>query len=671
MRKLETLFSPINVGRMTLANRCVQAPMYVGLSEPDGRISDRDIGYNVARARGGFALIQVGVVSVHPLGKAFPCCPELSDDRFIPGWERLAREVHGHGAKLAPQLQDAGSKVFPGLPGTSPRGPSPISYATSPGYPTAAIDTPIAAELTPADIEELIEAYGDAAVRAAEAGCDAVAVHGGHGYQLAQFMSPAENHRTDEWGGGIEGRLRFAIEVVRSIKRKAGDLPVIYRLSAEEAIPGGLSFQETQVMCWLLADAGVDCLDISRGSLFHSIHLTVPAIGEPQSQWVTKNAWPIKQAVDIPVMSVGRIVDPYVAEFLVSTGKCDLLAFGRASLADPELPNKAAAGRLEDIIYCNGCDNHMGTIVAQRIRGNPMSAWICCGMNPETGHECDDEIMPPITPAATPRKVLVAGGGPGGLEAARVAALRGHHVTLCEKSDRLGGQLWIGSLPPGKQELTWGIKYLATQAKKAGVDIRLNTEVTAGLVEELKPDVVVVATGGGPLIPEGIPGVDKPHVFTAHDILTEKVRCGYRVVVLGANMVGCEVADWLGIRRKEVTVVKMRPGPAADIGEDIGVAGRAVILERFKQWKVRAVTGPQQGITVTGITDSGVEILRDGRQETLECDSVVLALGTVPINGLAEQLKGKVAELHVIGDARQPGRVAHAVHEGSQVARRL
>jgi NADPH-dependent 2,4-dienoyl-CoA reductase/sulfur reductase-like enzyme len=370
-------------------------------------------------------------------------------------------------------------------------------------------------------------------------------------------------------------------------------------------------------------------------------------------------------------MAVGRIFDPHIAEFLIDTGKCDLVAFGRGSLADPELPVKAAEGRFEDIIYCIGCDNHQGTIIAERIRRNQEYAWIACAMNPQTGHEFDEAIMPRLTPAAKPKKVLVAGGGPGGLEAARVAALRGHKVTLYEKSDRLGGQFWIGSLPPGKQELTRGIKYLIAQARQSGVKIELGKEVTPALVDELNPDVVIVATGGAPFIPKNIPGIDRPHVFTSQDVLTERVRCGHRVVVLGANMVGCEVADWLGMRRKEVTLVKRRPGPPADIGEDIPLSSKVPLLERLERWKVKVITGHKKGIGIQEITGEGVVIIRDGHKELLECDSVVLAMGIVPINRLAEQLKGKVAEIHVIGDARQPGKAIHAIHEGSKVGRTL
>jgi NADPH-dependent 2,4-dienoyl-CoA reductase/sulfur reductase-like enzyme len=272
--------------------------------------------------------------------------------------------------------------------------------------------------------------------------------------------------------------------------------------------------------------------------------------------------------------------------------------------------------------------------------------------------------MLPLVPAQKPKKVLVAGGGPGGLETARAAALRGHDVTLCEKSDRLGGQFWIGALPPDKQDLTKGIKWLSAQARKAGVKIELGREVTPALVEELKPDVVIVATGGVPLIPADIPGIDRPNVVTAHDVLTEKVRCGPKVVVLGGNAVGCEVADWLGLYRKDVTIIEM----VDDVALDLNLFSRAFLLERLAKWGVNLLTGAR----VKEITDAGVVVVRNGQEETIGgADSIVLALGVKSVNELAEQLKGKVAEIHVIGDAKEPRKAWDAIQEGALVAREI
>jgi len=657
MKELKMLFSPTKVGTMELKNRIVMPPMGINYAEPDGSVSEREIAYYAARAKGGVGLIIAENTCVHPLGRGIPLETGLWDDKHIPGWEKLAKEVHAYGAKLAPQLHFAGNKATPEItPGAAVMGPSPISYPIARGSPSIEADTPIAREMNEEDIERVIEAFGEAARRARDAGCDAVEIHAAHGYVFAQFMSPAENKRTDSYGGGIEGRMKFNLAVIKRIRRKVGNFPLIWKMSADEMLPGGRTIEEAQLIVWLLADAGIDCIEISRGSISHSIHWILPPSGVPPATWVTQHTWVVKQAVDIPVIAVGRITDPHMAEFILESGKADLIAFGRALLADAELPNKAAAGRLDDIRYCIGCQGCM----------MQLGVGLACTMNPELGREM--EVLP-LVGTETPKKVLVAGGGPGGLEAARVAALRGHDVTLCEKSDRLGGQFWIGALPPGKQELTRGIKWLSIQAGKAGSKIELDKEVTPALVEELKPDVVIVATGGAPLIPTDMPGIDKPKVVTAHDVLTEKVRCGPKVVVLGSSMVGCEVADWLGFHRKDVTLVKMRPG--TEIAEDVGRFSKPWLVDRLDEWKVEVVTGPKEGVRVKAITDEGVSVIRDGQEEAIGADNVVRALGIRPVNELAEQLKGKVAEVHVIGDAREPQTAWHAVREGSDVARTI
>lgn len=660
MKELKMLFSPIKIGTMELKNRCVMPPMGINYANKDGSLNDREIAYYVARAKGGFGLIITENVAVALVGKGIPFETGLWEDSHIPGWERLAKEVHSCGAKLAAQLHFAGPKAQPeSTPGARLLGPSPVSYAAARGI-TGKLDMPIAKEMTEEDIESAVEAFGEAARRARDAGCDAVHIHGAHGYLLASFMSPAENRRIDAYGGTVDGRIKLALDILKRIRSKVGrDFPIIWKMSVDEMIPGGRTLEETQLIVWLLENAGLDCIDLSRGSINGAIHYIVPPGTVPPATWITQHTWVVKQAVKIPVIAVGRIIDPFMGEFILESGKADLIAFGRASLSDADLPNKAAAGRFDDIRYCMGCNS-----CNDSMREGDHS--LRCAINPELGREIE---MLPLAKAKKPKKVLVAGGGPGGLEAARVAALRGHNVTLCEKSDRLGGQFWLGALPPGKQQLTHGLKWLAVQAKKAGVKIELGTEVTPALVDRVKPDAVIVATGGVPRIPADIPGMDRAKVVTAHDVLLEKVRCGPTVVVLGANLIGCETADWLGFRRKNVILVKMRPG--TEIGEDINIFVRPYVLDRLEQWKVKVVTGPKSGVKIKEVTGEGVIITRDGKEETIIADSVVLALGINPVNRLAEQLKGKVPELHLIGDAKEPRKVINAVYEGSVAARRI
>jgi len=369
----------------------------------------------------------------------------------------------------------------------------------------------------------------------------------------------------------------------------------------------------------------------------------------------------LKEVVDVPVMVVGRINDPLIAEHLIETGKADLVVMGRALLADPELPNKAAGGHLDDIIPCIACNYGC---LGRALGGLPAT----CTLNPTVGRE--KEMV--LTPAARPKKVLVAGGGPGGLEAARMAALRGHEVTLFDRAAKLGGQFSIAVIPPFKQELALATKYLATQVEKAGVKVELSREVTPALVEELKPDVVIVATGGAPLIPADIPGAGKDLVVTAWDVLAGKVVAGRSQVIVGGGMVGCETAEFLADPgdclytggRTAVTIVELLD----DIAMDVSVEERMLLLQRLRAKEVRIITSAK----VKEILDDGVVIVRGGQEEAIrDKDRVILAMGTRPIDELSSRLKDKVAEVYVIGDAKEPRKALEAIHEGSEVGRKI
>lgn len=644
------LFSPIKVGTMELKNRIIMPAMGTNYAEPDGMMSDREIAYHEARAKGGCALNITEISNIDPLGKGIPSCPAIWDDKFIPGFAELAKAVHARGGKLAVQLHHAGRGAMSFIIGGEQAvGPSAISYPPSPGW---FLPPEVPRELTEDEVWDLIEKWGDGARRAREAGADAVEIHCGHGYGIAQFMSPESNKRTDSFGGSLEGRMKYPLEIIKSIKSKAGaDFPILCKICGTEMLVGGRTLEDTVVASSILADAGIDCITVSRGS-YSSLFWIEPPSGLPAGVWLF-DVEAVKKAVNIPVAAVGKIGEPLFAEHILRQGKADLVAMGRALIADPDLPNKAAGGRLEDIRYCIYCNTCIHELMS-------FPGYVKCAVNAEMGREREM----PMIPAKKRKKVLVAGGGPAGLEAARVAALRGHKVTLYEKGDKLGGQFRIATLPPMKQELTMAIQYLSTQIRKAGVKVEMGKIVTPPLVERLRPDVVIVATGSTPLIPQDIPGVNLEKVATAHDVLMEKVRPEQRVAILGGGMVGCETAEFLAQRGKDVTIIEMLD----DIALDIGMFTRPFLMERLDKWGVKAITGA----LVKEITDDGVVVEKEGKKETISgIDTVVLAMGAKPVNELVEQLKGKVAEVYTIGDASEPRMVVDAISEGAEIARKI
>jgi len=474
---LAKLFSPIKIGAMEVKNRIAMAPMTTNWAPADGSVPDKMIDYLEARARGGVGLIIFETVTVD---ERFPYIMQsvgLWDDSLIPGFKRFVDAIHAHGAKLAPQISHPGPESFSFIKGIQPVGPSPALCKTS---------GQVCRELAIEEIAPIVEQYGEAARRARDAGCDAIELHAAHSYMLAgSFLSPLRNKRIDSYGGTTDGRLRFLLEVLGSVKAKAGpDFPVILRISGDEYLPGGRTLEDTLYIAPKLVEAGVDAFEISGGVQPELTWRVIPPTGTPLGLNVPAAA-AVKQVVDVPVMVVGRINNPLLAEDILQKGHADITVMGRALLADPELPNKAAEGRFDDIAPCAACG--LGC-VGEQMKMRPMT----CVINPSVGREKEM----PLVPATNRKKVLIAGGGPGGLEAARVAAVRGHEVTLCEKGAKLGGQLNAAAMAPTKQEIALWIQYLVTQVEKAGVRVELNQEVTAQLIDERKPDVVIVATGG-------------------------------------------------------------------------------------------------------------------------------------------------------------------------------
>ncbi len=646
--KLEKLFTPIRIKSMELKNRVVMAPMCTLLANADGSASDRLIEYYEARAKGGAALISVEVAEVHP-SSAFGIgeigIASIYDDKFIPSWKRFCERIHAAGAKTSMQLHHPG-RQFPAL------GPERPPWAPSVVPCPCPLCQDVPHQMTIAEIEEMVHAFGEGARRAKEAGFDAVEVHGAHGYLIAQFMSSYANRRTDKYGGDLHSRMRFPMEILYAVRERVGpNFPIVFRLSADERVPGGRTVEESVAIAPMLVAAGTDCLSITTGVYVNLYTYFVAPMAVPKGLNVDA-AERVKKAVDVPIIVVGKLNDPLMAEQVLAQGKADLVAIGRGLLADPELPNKAAAGQFEDIRWCTACNQ--GCIYSFMNSFN-----LTCVVNPEL----TKERQMAITPVAKTKRVLVAGGGPAGMEAARVAALRGHDVTLYEKEPELGGQFRIATIPPAKQEIVPFLKYLSRQLDKAGVKVMLGEAVTASVVEKMKPDAVVVATGGKPLIPD-IPGINADNVVAAHDVLTSKAITGNKVLIAGGGMVGCETADFLAERGRHVTIVEMLP----EIASDIAPGPKFFLLQRLAEQGVRSVTSA----TIKKITADSVVIDREGKEETIgSMDTIVLALGVASLRELEDELKDKVNEVYVIGDAKTPATAMEAIAAGAEIGRQI
>ncbi len=628
---LEKLFEPTRIGRMELRNRIVMPPMVTNFANADGTVSETIKNYYAARARGGVGLIIVEATAVHPTGRSSPTKLCIDNDDFIAGFRGLVDAVHQYGAKIAIQLVHVGRQARAEFIGQQPVAPSAVGYAGG--------DMPRA--LTIEEIEELIEAWAAAARRAREAGFDAIEFHGAHGYLLSEFLSRRVNRRTDKYGGSLEGRARLPLEVVKRTRMKLGDdYPILVRTNGDDFLPEGVTLDESRIIARKLQEAGADCIDVTAGT-HESLHRVIQPASEPQACLVHL-AEAIKKVVQVPVITVGRINTPALAESILQEGKADLVAMGRALIVDPELPNKAREGRLDDIQMCIACRECFDKILEK--------TKVTCALNPAMGNEAEYAIVP----AKKSKKVLVAGGGPAGLETARIAALRSHKVILYEEKDKLGGQMLLAAIPPYKDTIGDVVKFLTGQIAKLGVEVKLGQKVTPNLVSEAKPDAVVVATGATPIIPD-IAGVEQSNVFMFRDVLTDKKELGERVIIIGGGRVGCETAEFLADKGKRVTILEMLD----EIGTDMGQLSKGDLLPRLEKKGVRIEVNTK----VEEITPSGVLANTRGKVVQFDADSIVLAVGSGSDRELAEQLEG-VAELYVIGDCVEPRRIQDAIREG-------
>lgn len=637
-RVLQKLFTPIEVGRLRLKNRIIMPPMIDRLAV-DGMVSDRVKDFYAARARGGVALIVLtpGIVDI---SMASPIQLGLYDDQFIPRLKELTDLVHSSGALMGIQLMHLGRQGGE-IKGYKPVAPSPIPLSPSDEVPK---------ELTTSEVEDLVENFAEAARRARDAGFDLVELHGCHGYLLSSFLSPHTNKRSDKYGGSVEGRARFVVDIVRVIKERLGrSFPVSCRINGSDYIPGGVTLDMAQRTACLLEVAGADLIGVSGGA-YGSYPVIVPPYDQPRG-CNANLAKGVKDVVRIPVAVAGRLDDPSVADEVLVSGKADLIAVARGLLADPDLPNKALRGEFREIrrcIACNVCIDENNAIEP-----------IICTVNPEAGREREMGIVP----AARSKKVLVIGGGLAGLEAARVASLRGHEVSLYEEDEEIGGQWILASKPPHKQDHIKLLDYLSWQLEKLGVERNVGKKVSLEMVKRSKPDVVVVATGAMPLVP-AITGVDCEEVTTAWDILRGQ-EAGRRVLVIGGGMTGIETAEFLAQKGKEVVVVEQ----LKRVGADMGATVRWHLMNRIKTQSIRMLTSTK----VKEIQPKGrVVVSRNGNEETLEAfDTIVLACGVKPKDVLSAGIRGTVEEVYVIGDASKPRRGVEAIRHGSEIGRKI
>lgn len=648
MSKYEHLLSPIKIGETTVKNRIFMPPLSTNLADK-GYVTDELVEHYKARAKGGVGLFVTEVVTVEPTYCYLPGDMCIYDDSFIPGWKKLADGVHEYGAKILPQLFHPAHMAFP-LPGT------PRLIAPSNVGPYYAKEAPRA--VTKEELKVIIRQFGEAAKRAQIAGADGVEIHAAHAHGLlGGFLSPLYNKRTDEYGGDIDHRLRLTLEVIEEVRRVCGKNFIIdVRISGSEYTDGGLNLNDMIYVAKQLEKAGVDFLHVSGGTTI-ARGSSIPAPGTPMGSHAATAA-EIKKYVSIPVATVGRITEPWIAEELIANGKADICMIGRANLCDPEFANKVAAEKADDIRPCIGC--------LRCLNGIMFGKRVACTVNPSFELENEDTLAP----AAEKKNVLVIGSGPAGMEAAFVAAKRGHHVVLCEKEAELGGLMRIAAVPIAKQDLTRLIQYMARRLEGAGVEVRLNCAVDKAMLEgEFKGYEVIAGAGAQPIVVPAFTGFKQ--WMTADDVLAGRAFPGRKIVVIGGGSVGCETADYLAPlvndlypRNREITLLEMAPGVMA--GES--GPGRSLLVQRMMAKGVQMICGAK----VEKVDESSIWYTKDGQQHCIaDADTLVLAMGYKADPALEEMLKAAGASYHLIGDANKVGTIKDAIGAGYETAKAL
>ena len=638
---MQPLFSNFSIKDLQLKNRIVMPALASFLIEDDGSISNDTVEHYRRRAGGGPAMIIMEAHAVSPEGVVSAHQARIYDDRFIEGLSKIAAVMKSEGAVPAIQIHHGGRQTSIKVIKRKPLAPSPI--------PCPAIRGDVE-PLTIHGIHEIVQKFGDAAERAKQAGFELIEIHGAHGYLINQFLSKVSNIREDEYGGDTVGRSRFALEIIEEIRRRIGpEFPLSFKISAQEFVPEGLTVTESIEILKLLAKAGVDVVQVSAGN-----DITPEWICQPmfmKKACLAQSAAQVKKALNIPVMAVGRINDPIIANEVLSKGQADLVCIGRGLLADPDMPNKAREGRLDEIRICIACNTCMESIFRK--------GRIECLVNPMLGREKKTAFIP----TQKPKKIMVVGGGPGGLNVAWVAAKRGHEVHVFEKRSSLGGQLLPGSIPGHKKELRSLIRFQKKQIEKFGVRCHLNHEVKTKDIQALNPEVVILATGSLPAIPP-VDGIDSAIVLTFEHVLNEVPPPFKQAVIIGGGATGLELALHLTGYGCRVTVVEM----LSIIGEGLEAMTKKVLLGKLKENGVKILTETK----LMRIESTGVVVSRgNGNKMLIEAERVILATGTRPCNHLYQKAKSLGYEIHQIGDCLEVRNAKAAIYEGAVLGRRI
>ena len=638
---MEHLFSTFSLKGRTLKNRIVMPSLASFLIESDGSIPQKAIEHYRLRAAGGPAMVIMEACAVAPNGIVSPHQARIYDDRFVEGLAKIAASMKAEGAVPAVQLHHGGRQISAKVIKGVPVAPSPLPCPSIRGE---------VKPLTVTEIQALVKDFGDAADRAFDAGFELIEIHGAHGYLINQFLSGFSNIRQDAYGGDIPGRTRFAREIVREIRKRVGDkFPISFKISAMEFVKDGLNVAESLEILKILIREGVDVVQVSAGNDATPEWISQPMFMEKAC--LTDFAWAIKKELAVPVMAVGRINDPRLAEDIIKAGKADLVCMGRGLLADPAMPNKAREGRLDDIRTCIACNTCMASIFKK--------GRVECLVNPTLGREKEMAFRP----AQIPRKVMVVGAGPGGLNVAWVAARRGHHVHLFEKQSQMGGQLILGSATHYKRGLRELIRFQTKQVERFGVICHLNQEVTLDTLRTHSPDVVILATGSKPVYPK-IDGIDNALVISIDEALNGHNRVEGKTVVVGGGPTGCEIAFHLSEKGDQVTIVEMLP----KLGVQLESMTRKVLLRKLRENNVSFKTDSK----VIRIEKEGVVIAqKEDGETTIPANQVIFSIGNRPENSLFDQIKSMGYEIHRIGDCLEPRSAKAAIYEGAVLGRTI